>query len=336
MTEPRFAATQVQAFVAGLLQRAGASAPQANETAAHMVWCESVGRHNFGLERLDVHVKRLAAGGCNKTPVLRVERLSPGLARLNGDGAMGYYPAAEAMRVAVGLARKSGLGAAGVHNGNFFGAGAYYVNLAAEAGMIGLALSNSFPKVAAHGGLRAVLGTNPFAFGAPRRNGEHLLFDMATSAMAGSTLRAAQTNGDAPAESLTSAGALLPFGGAKGFGLALMVEILAGLLTGAGFGAGVASMYNELGKPGRNGHLMIAIDPSCFTPLDDFLNRMDQLSLLVQGSGEMVVLPGAIRHREKQRSAAAGIRIESPVLETTVALARHFGLEFPAPLPQAP
>ncbi|NJM29022.1 MAG: Ldh family oxidoreductase [Rhizobiales bacterium] len=239
-------------------------------------------------------------------PVLRFERLGPSLARLEGDSAMGFYPAAEAMRAAIIMARDTGIGSVGVRNSNFHGAGAYYVNLAAEAGLIGLALSNSFPKVAAHGGLLPVIGTNPFAFGAPRRNDEHLLFDMATSVMAGSSLRAAEAKGEASAEHLTGAGALLPFGGAKGFGIGLMVEILAGVLTGAGFGPGVSSMYGATGEPGENGHYMMAIDPARFMGLETFLDRMDQLAALTAASGGNAALPGANRHREAALSAVAG------------------------------
>jgi LDH2 family malate/lactate/ureidoglycolate dehydrogenase len=334
MNSPRFDANAVLGFVAELLQRAGASEPQALETARHFVWCESVGRHNFGLERLDIHVKRLAEGGCNKMPVLRFERLGPSLARLDGDGALGFYSAAEAMRAAVIMARDTGIGSVGVRDSNFYGAGAYYVNLAADAGMIGLALSNSFPKVAAHGGLLPVIGTNPFAFGAPRRNGEHLLFDMATSAMAGSTLRAAEANGDTPSD-LTAAGALLPFGGAKGFGIGLMVEILAGVLTGAGLGPGVTSMYGATGEPGENGHYIMAIDPARFIGLDTFLDRMDQLAALTAASGGNAMLPGANRHREATVSEAAGLAIPEAVCARSVALARQFGMNFPEPLAAA-
>jgi ureidoglycolate dehydrogenase (NAD+) len=335
MTMPRFDAAAIHAFVAGILQRAGASEPQALETASHFVWCESVGRHNFGLERLDIHVKRLADGGCNTMPVLRFERLGPSLARLDGDGAMGFYPAAEAMRAAMVMARDTGIGSVGVHNSNFYGAGAYYVNLAADAGFIGLALSNSFPKVAAHGGLLPVIGTNPFAFGAPRRDGRHLLFDMATSAMAGSSLRAAEARGEIAAGNLTAAGALLPFGGAKGFGIGLIVEILAGVLTGAEFGPGVASMYGATADPGENGHSMLAIDPARFMNRDAFLDRMDQLAALVAASGASAALPGAKRHREAALSAAAGVAIPEAVCARAVALARQFGMNFPKPLAAA-
>ena len=289
-----------------------------------MVWCESIGRHNFGIERIAIHLKRLQAGVLNGMAVPRMEHLTGSLGRLDGDGGFGYAAAEIAMREAIAMARGSGIGAVGVKNSNFFGAGAYYVNMAAEAGMIGLALSNSFPKVAAHGGVKPVLGTNPFAFGAPRANGGHLLFDMATSALAGSTVRehiAAQKplpeglaiDGDGkpitdPAK--VNDGALLPFGGAKGFGLSLLVEVLAGVITGAGTGDGVASMYTDFTRNGGNGHFMLALDISRFMPLDDYHARFEGLVAMLKASGGHVLLPGEVRWENWRDAVANGVEVD--------------------------
>jgi ureidoglycolate dehydrogenase (NAD+) len=317
--EDRMEVTELEAFLSALFQRHGSTPAQADETARHMAWCELVGRPNFGVERVQVHLDRLTKGGVNKTPVLTVKRLGPGQAALDGDGAMGFYPAAEAMRLAIAMAREAGLGVVCVRNSNFFGAGSYYVNLAAEAGMASFAASNSFPKVAAHGGTLPVLGTNPLAFGAPRRDGCHFLLDMATSAMAGSTLRQMQNAGDAP---LTAAGALLPFGGAKGFGLAMMVEILAGVLSGSG---AVASMYRDLEKPGNNGHFMLAIDVGRWMAVSDFENRIEALALAVKASGPAVVLPGEARFLQRKQ----GLELSAKALSVLMRLAGEAGLQFP-------
>ncbi len=284
----RVSPTELHGKIVRVLSKAGVSPDHAEATARHMVWCESVGRHNFGIERLAIHLKRLEAGVMSGSAAPAITRTSPALALVDARGGIGYLAAERAMEEAIALARDTGIGAAGVKNSNFFGAGAYSVNLAAEAGMIGLAMSNSFPKVAAHGGVKPVLGTNPFAFGAPRRNGEHLLFDMATAGLAGSTVREHIEKDrplpeglaiDAEGRPITdparvSEGALLPFGGAKGFGLSLMVEILAGVITGAGIGGGVASMYSDFTRNGDNGHFFIAIDIARLMPLDDYFRAL--------------------------------------------------------------
>ena len=315
---------RLQAEIIRILTRSGASGVQASAAARHMVWCEMVGRHNFGIERIPIHVKRLKAGVLNGKAEAVLDQVSPSLARLDGGGGFGYHAAERAMAQAIVLARQTGLGAVGVSNSNFFGAGAYYVNLAAEAGMIGLALSNSFPKVAAHGGLKPVLGTNPFAFGAPRKNGGHLLFDMATSALAGSTVREHMDKGLALPEGLAidaagnpitdpaqvSSGALLPFGGPKGFGLALMVEILAGVITGAGVGDGVASMYNDFSRHGHNGHFLLALDISRFIDIETYHARFDGLVSMLKASGGHVLLPGEVRWENYLDALANGAEVE--------------------------
>lgn len=317
------AATLSEAIIRTLTDR-GVSLPQAEATARHMVWCESVGRHNFGIERIPIHLKRLAAGVLDGSASPLSEATAPSIARIDGGGGFGYCAAEYAMETAIAMARTTGIGIAGVRNSNFFGAGAYYVNMAASAGMIGLAMSNSFPKVVAHGGLRPVLGTNPFAFAAPRRNGDHLLFDMATSALAGSTVREHMEKGLPLPEGLAidesgnpitdparvSAGALLPFGGPKGFGLSLLVEILAGVITGAGVGTGVASMYSDFSRNGDNGHFLLALDIGRFMPLDDYHARFDGLVALLKGSGENVLLPGEVRWDHWREAEANGVEVD--------------------------
>ena len=320
----RIAAEGLYGHIVSILTDCGASGPQAEATARHMVWCESVGRHNFGIERIAVHIKRLKAGVLNGKAEIGIEQVAPSLALADGGGGLGYFAAEKAMAHAIATARATGIGVVGVRNSNFFGAGAYYVNMAAEAGMIGLAMSNSFPKVVAHGGLKPVLGTNPFAFGAPKKNGDHLLFDMATSALAGSTVREHMAKAEPLPEGLAideagkpitdparvSQGALLPFGGPKGFGLSLMVEILAGVITGAGVGAGVASMYNDFSRGGDNGHFLMALDIARFMPIEDYHTRFDGLVALLKASGENVLLPGEVRWEHWRDSQANGVEVD--------------------------
>ncbi len=320
----RIPAQKLHDGIVRILTKAGASAAQAQSAARHMVWCESVGRHNFGIERITIHVKRLKAGVMDGTADPQLEQLGPSLARLDAKAAIGFHAAERGMEEAIRMARQTGCGVVGVTNSNFFGAGAYYVNMAAEAGMVGVALSNSFPKVVAHGGLKPVLGTNPFAFGAPRKSGEHLLFDMATSALAGSTVREHMESGTPLPEGLAidrhgqpitdpekvASGALLPFGGPKGFGLSLLVEILSGVITGAGVSDGVASMYGDFERNGGNGHFLMAIDISRFMTMDDYHARFDGLVSLIKGSGDGVMLPGEVRWQHWRDAQANGVEID--------------------------
>ncbi len=219
-------------YVVDLLSAYGVDNDQSVSVARNMVWSELVGRNNFGLLRIPIHLKRLDKGVLNANCQAKFEPISTGAARLDADNGFGHYAGEIAMMKAVELAGSTGIGMVGVRHSNFFGTGAYFVNIAASAGMASIAMSNSFPKVVAHGGKTAILGTNPFAFGAPRKNGENLLVDFATSSLAGSTVREYLRQGKSLPEGLAllpngepltdpaqiSQGALMPFGGAKAMG----------------------------------------------------------------------------------------------------------------------
>ena len=183
------AAADLRTYAVALMRAHGVDDVQARSVAENLVWSELVGRPNFGLLRLPVLLKRVGAGVLRCPCAPRFERIGDSLERLDGNDGFGHYVAEIATRRAMELARATGVGVMGVRNSNFFGAGAYFVGMAAEAGMLSLVCSNSYPKVVPHGGIKPVFGTNPFAFGAPRRNGKAILIDMATSALAGSTVR---------------------------------------------------------------------------------------------------------------------------------------------------
>lgn len=325
-----------------LLTAGGVDPEQAESLTENLLWCDMVGRRNHGIERLPILLKRVktCAIKCPCDP--QISRLALAVARIDADAGFGHHAGKLGMDLACELAAETGVGVVGITNSNFFGAGAYYVQLAAEQGMIGLAVSNSFPKVAAHGGIAAVLGTNPIAFSAPRVGGKSILIDMSTAAMAGSSVREAIAKGE-PLEpglaidangmpirdpSLVASGTLLPAAGAKGFGLAILVEMLSGVLTGAGVADGVASMYADIEQPGNNGHLMLAIDIARWMPLEQFQQRAEALAtaLLMPTGSHDVRLPGDARWEEFSRSEWEGILIEDHTLIQIEKLANDLGV----------
>ena len=341
----RIAADLLVDFLSRILRSHDVAGRQAESVARNIVWNAMVGRDNFSFVRLPVHLERLRAGVLNGHAEPTFADSGEAILTCDGDNGFGHYVGELAMARAIDRAAARGLGMVAVRNSNFFGTGAYFVNMAAEAGTIGLALSNSFPKVAAHGGTRPVLGTNPLAFGAPRRGGRHLLVDMATSALAGSTVRQHMAGATPLAEGLAidrdgapitepgkvKDGALTPFGGAKGYGLALLVEILAGVLSGAGVSHQVASLYNDFERGGNSGHFLVAIDISRFMPLEAFLDRLDGLVALLHASGPpgSVRLPGEVRWQHYETNAEAGIELDNGQRRLLAELAEPFGLVAP-------
>lgn len=325
-----------------LLSAGGVDPVQADSVAENLAWCDMAGRRNHGIERLPILLKRVRTGAirCPSNP--QISRKGPAVGRIDADAGFGHHAAKLGMVLACDLAAETGVATVGICNSNFFGAGAYYVQLAAERGMIGLAVSNSFPKVAAYGGIAAALGTNPLAFSAPRANGRSILIDMSTAAVAGSSVREAiakrgtlepgsaiDTNGQPISDpGLAASGILLPAAGPKGFGLAILVELLSGVLTGAGVASGVASMYADLDRPGNNGHLLLAIDIARWMPLEQFHQRVEALAVALTttpGSHE-VRLPGDERWAEISRSEREGILIEDHIVAKIEQVAGDLGV----------
>jgi LDH2 family malate/lactate/ureidoglycolate dehydrogenase len=275
------AAAELEKLVRRLLVAAGMAAEESVPAAEALVWCDRVGRTTQGVWRLPVLVRRLRDGGIRSPCRVEVERGAGAVRLVDGGDGFGYLIGRIAMDEAVAAARSHGVGVAAVRRSNHLGACAYYVERAARSGCIGLALSNSFPKVAPHGGVAPLLGTNPLALGAPRRDGRTVLVDFSTASAAGSTVTRLEEDGRVlPADLVVGAASgsppVLRADGAKGFGLGLMVEILAGVLTGAGVTDELGSLY-ATAEPGRLGHLFVALAIERFLPLDQYHERLERL-----------------------------------------------------------
>jgi ureidoglycolate dehydrogenase (NAD+) len=314
----------LQAFSRKLLEAAGSDAREAAVVAEILVWCDSVGRPNQGVWRLPILCERLSRGLFESPCRLQTEMKSKAIAIIDGGAGQGHFVAFRAMEQAIQLASDQGIAAVAVKNSNFYGAGGYYAAMAAQQNMIGLAVSNSFPKVRAAAGSRPVLGTNPLAFACPAREGEPLVLDMATSELAGSTVRRQQE----AAVGNPAPGVLDPLGGHKGFGLALLVEILSGVLSGAGFSHQVKSMYNDFEHSGDNGHFFLAIDIETLMPLAAFRDRMSTLMGWLAASGEPgeVRYPGQNRWEALRKTSAEGIELDKATRMKLNELGERFGV----------
>ena len=336
----------LRALVRSLLTGHGADPSEAAVVADAMVWSDVMGRPNQGAWRLPTLIARLTQGHIKSPCRARFQRIGAAAGIVDGGNGSGHFVGHRAMLEAIALAQECGVGLVGVRNSNLFGAGAYYVQLAAEADMISFALSNSPPHVAAFGGRKAVLGTNPFAFGAPRRNGRSVLVDMSTAASAGSTIlkmlegdrsqllpegMAIDQEGQ-PTRDPRQIGSLLPLAGAKGFGLGLLVEILCGVLTGAGISHEVKKFAQETG---HNGHFFLAIDVGKFMPLATYYDRMETLvGYLMASSGApgeeaTVQLPGEHRWQARDKSLRDGITLDAPTVAALTQLAERAAVTVP-------
>lgn len=337
----------LQKFAVEALTASGLCPAHADIGARHLVAADLAGVPSHGIGHLAAYCAALRRGMINGTPQIGTERRGAVLT-VDGDRGLGFAVAEHDMAAAIDVARQQGVGIALVRNSNHFGRGAPYARQAADAGMIGLALSNAGATVAVWGGREPEIGTNPIACAVPVAGGTPLAFDMATSAMArGRLRRGAQAGAPLPpgvalqqdgTPALTAAdalaGVLLPFGGHKGSAIALLVEVLAGVLPGAAVGREVRAMFMDTDQPAGTGHFLMALDVAAAMPRAKFEARMagwlDQIRTRPAAAGVgRIRLPGDRAAVAAQTYLRDGIPIPDGVAQALGALARDLGLAPP-------
>ncbi len=289
MSEKTIAHEKLTAFAAACLEKLGLAAADARLVAETLVAANLRGVDSHGIVRLPHYAARLRNGTVKARPDLRVERTGPSTARVEGDAGMGQLVATRAMQEAIALAKETGVGAVVARNSSHCGACAWFVEMAAKAGMIGIALTHTDSIMVPPGMKSIFLGSNPIAFAAPGTEEAPVVIDMSTTHAAWGKVIVARQEGkpippdwalDAAGRPTTDAAqavGLAPTGGHKGYALALMIEILCAQLAGVPFGPHVTKMYGELGKPRNLGHFMLALDVARFTGAAGFRAQIDAL-----------------------------------------------------------
>lgn len=268
----------------------------------------------------------VARGQSDPAAVPTVVRETPVTVTYRGNRAPGPVAAAHAMRAAMARAKEHGLGAAVTAHCAHFGAASAYAMLAADEGLFGLVMCNAQAVVAPFGGAAPLHGTNPLAYAAPAATEPPIVLDIATSAAAHGQIFKARRRGQPipagwaldqdgqPTTDSTAASILLPFGGHKGYGIGILVDLLTGALSGTTIGKTV-EQNNPDPEVGGQAYFFLAIDPSFFTERETFLARVDQLVRdaksvpPAEGFAE-VLLPGELEWREQSRRSKEGIPLQ--------------------------
>lgn len=251
------------------------SASDAELAAEVLVSADARGKHSHGLLRLPRFVRGIEHGNVDPDGTIEVVAERGGVATLSGGSRLGPVVASEAAVMAMERADEFGVGAIGVHDTNHLGMLGYYTDQIRSDGYVGIAITNTEPAMPPHGGSEPILGTNPIAIGLPTDPPFNL--DMSTSAIArGTVLHKKETGKPIPEGSALDSdgdpttdperaleGTIRPFGGAKGSGLAIAIEVLAGGLVGAAMGTDVTGTYHTE-DPCTKGDLLLAIDPAAF------------------------------------------------------------------------
>lgn len=343
MEERIFKEEQLVTFCQKLFEANKVPEEEARFIAQHIVHAEMDGVSSHGVNRMSIYTKRLETGVVNPVYSHTVESTSPSCERWNAENSMGIYASYKAMKRAIEMAGESGTGIVVVNNSNHPCQIGQYVKQAADVGMLGFSCANGGALIAPWGGCEPYFGTNPLAVGVPTHGGSVIL-DMATSVAAFGKVMVASKLGKLipegwaldkdgndttdPNEALQ--GTALPFGGVKGYGIALFVDILSGVLSGSAFGNHVNNYANDYDHPQNVGHMLMAIDISKIMDLEAFKDRMgvmieDIKTSRKRPSVEEIYLPGEIEQLRHQKSEAEGIRLAIKTVDELNGLALKYG-----------
>jgi len=336
-------------FCVDALRKLGVGETDAKTTADVLVTTDTWGVFTHGVKALRGYARRLRGGGLRADARPAVVKEGPAWAVVDGGSALGMVTSDLAMRTAVAKARAAGIGFVGVRNSCHFGAAGYYANLAAAQNCIGIAMANDVPSVSAPGARGAVTGSNPLAYAVPTSSGRSIMLDMAISTVAGGKVAAAHELGKTipdnwlidrdgrptsnPGEFLKG-GSLTPMAGHKGYGVALLIETLSGLLTGASVTWQILRwMVDDAAQPTGHGAAFIALNVEAFMPLHQFHQRVDALIEEIHGTPradgvERVYLPGEMEWERRDRALVEGIRFPDDVLASLRGLAEEFDLDY--------
>ena len=313
-------AAVAHAFIADVFRAQGLPAADAERIAELMTEADLTGADAHGIFRLPHYIRRLKAGGVNPKPNVTVKQTAPATALVDGDNGMGHLVMSRAAETAIALARDCGVAWVGAAKSNHAGTAGIYAEMPVHHGMIGLyaAVANA-NHMAVWGGAELLLGTNPLGIGVPSGAGP-LVLDMATTVVSYGTVKKYALEGHAmpegwmvnteTGEALTDAkrsaeGMLLPIGGYKGAGFALMLGLLAGVLNGAAFGKDVVDFNADAESETNTGHFICAIDVKRFTPLDAFTAEVDRHMDDMHASKRLPGFDAIRRPGERRRTGRA-------------------------------
>jgi LDH2 family malate/lactate/ureidoglycolate dehydrogenase len=334
----------LRGFCEEVLRAAGLPERDTGIVAASLVDADLSGMKSHGVTRLNDYLLRMEQGLMTPATKIDVIRETPSTALLDANDGWGQVASERAVELVVEKAREVGSAWVGVRNSNHNGTAAYWTVKIAREGMVALCSMNTSPVMAAHGSKRPTLGTNPLSIAVPSSSGRPVVLDMATSNQArGKIILAAKNEDPIPVgwaitgEGLPTTdakealkGSVLPLGGPKGSGLAIMLDILTGVLTGAEFGAKMPRMYDDP-QPQRVGHMFSAISVEAFMPMMEFLSRMDEKERETrQGPPapdfERVAMPGDGTHERMAMHRGEGIPLTDEVYADLLAAAARYGV----------
>lgn len=344
LVDTRFLTT----FCAGIFRGAGVPEDVAGVVADSLVYADLRGVGSHGVLRTEIYRRRAAEGMVAPHAEVRIERDGGSTLLVDGGNNFGAWVGVVAVDHAIARAKETGACVVGVRRSNHFGTGAYFVERAIRQGCAAMVMSNASQTMAVTGGMTPFVGTNPVAFGFPTGREAPFILDMATSVVAkGKILAKAKLGGSIPEgwaidvegnpttdAQAAVAGTVLPLGGAKGSGLSMVIDILSGVLTGAGYGPTIKSMYDNWEEPQDVGHFMLVVDIDRFLPLSAFTDRLadyiDTMKRQPRAPGvDEILHAGEPEFRLQSAALANGLDLPDPLVADLKAMGARYGLAWP-------
>jgi LDH2 family malate/lactate/ureidoglycolate dehydrogenase len=338
-------AERLSVLVADLFSAVGVPHPAASKVAEDLVGADLEGIHSHGVMLVDMYIERLRMGSVSNAVTASVVSEQHGAVVLDAGHALGQLTGHQAMAIAIDKARQFATGIVSVRHGFHFGTAGKYALQAAAAGCVGIAMCNTRPLMPAPGGGERVVGNNPIAIAIPAAGEIPIVLDMATSEAAMGKIRMAEKAHEAipatwavtaegepttnPADAIS--GMLLPSGGAKGFGLAFLIDLMCGLLSRGASGAQVRPLYGDFALPYDCSHLFIAVDVAHFCDVAWFRQAAAAAAERIRSGQrargiEQLFTPGEPEWRQRQHSGGQ-VTLDPAVVAMLRRYARELGVD---------
>ena len=293
---------------------------------------ELVNAHSHGLARLKMYCDRIEKNVINPKPKFKKRKISQSITHIDADNSIGFVAADIGIKEAIKNAKKTGIGLVGIKNSGHYGLSGYYAEMAVKKNLIVFCFTNAPPAIAPHGAKKSLFGTNPICFGAPTSNKIPFILDTSVSVINRGKIRVAAKNKKEIPEGVALdkfgnpttdpkkalEGVQLPIGGFRGSGLAWMVDILSGVITGAHHGGKVKDPFDDFSGPQNVGHLFLTIKPNLF--LVDYKKRINEnisrIKKLPKIRGvKKIFYPGQNKYSRYKKNIRKEIKISKKVSE---------------------
>lgn len=347
----RVAPDDLTATMTQILGGFGVPAANARLLADSLTVAELWGHASHGALRLPWYAERLRSGAMRAVTEVVTVHDSGAVVALDGQDGIGQVVTAHAVDLGIERAKVHGVSAIGVRGSGHFGTAAYFTRRAAEAGCVAILATNASPAMAPWGGRTKAIGTNPWSIAAPAGRHGVLCIDLANTAVARGKIYLAKERGtdipdgwaaDAEGEPTTDPteaiyGLILPMAGPKGYVIAFMMDVLAGVLTGANFGPAVTGPYDPTRRSGA-GHLLICLDVAAFGDPQAYAARAEQLIDRTHGAdraawADAILVPGELEDRARARHEREGLILPETTWASLSALCTETGTALPAHSP---